>query len=65
MQRNTRDTAPGWAMIIFASIFGVTVAVLILFGVLGATLWWTVAAMGLLILSNVLSLRAIRRRDNA
>lgn len=54
--------AVAWGSIIFGSVFGLLVAVLILVGVLTTTLWWTVAAMALLVLSNALNLRAIRRR---
>ena len=62
MQTSSNGVALAWGAMIFGTVFSLVVGVLILFGVLTTTLWWTVAAMVLLVLSNALNLRAIRRR---
>ncbi|MFK3679343.1 hypothetical protein ACI2IP_16595 [Microbacterium sp. NPDC090218] len=51
-----------WVALTVISAFGLTCAVLILVGVAGPTVWFTVIAMALLALSQVLYIFRVRRR---
>lgn len=59
-------TAARWVALIVISAFALTCAILILLGVAGPGVWFTVAAMALLALSQALHLFRVarRRRDN-
>lgn len=61
MQRD-RDIRINVGLTVFGVLFGVVCAVLILTGVVSGTLWFTVVAMALLVLSQGLTIRQKRRR---
>jgi Flp pilus assembly protein TadB len=67
MREIDTGTAARWVALIVVSAFGLTCAALILAGVAGPTVWFTVLAMALLAVSQALFLvrvyRRRRRRD--
>ena len=63
MSTRWRNTAWNWWGLAFALTFGTLCVVLILTEVVGTTVWWTAAAMGLLALSSALNIRAIARNN--
>lgn len=62
MSRNRSSTSVNTGLLLFGAVFGLLCAVLILAGVLGPTLWVTVVAMVLLVISQALTIRAKRRQ---
>lgn len=63
MRDNGTNTNVNLGLLIFGGAFGLVCAVLILTGVLSPTLWFTVIAMALLVVSQWLAIRAKRRRS--
>ncbi len=63
MTTQWRSTTWNWWGLGFALTFGSLCTALILTGVVGGTVWWTAAAMGLLAVSSALNIRAISRRN--
>lgn len=61
MRGNGTSTGMQWGLLIFGALFGLVCAVLILTEVLSPTLWFTVIAMGCLVLSQALLIRSKRR----
>jgi len=61
MRGNGNSTGMQWGLLIFGALFGLVCAVLILTEVLSPTLWFTVIAMGCLVLSQALQIRSKRR----
>lgn len=61
MRGNGNSTGMQWGLLIFGALFGLVCAVLILTEVLSPTLWFTVIAMGCLVLSQALLIRSKRR----
>lgn len=61
MRGNGTSTSIHWGLLAFGAVFGLVCAVLILTEVLSATLWFTVAAMACLVLSQALVIRTKRR----
>ncbi|WP_337001327.1 MULTISPECIES: hypothetical protein [unclassified Microbacterium] len=57
-----QSTAYYWWAFALVGAFALTLIVLLLTGVLGPGVWWTAAAMVLLALSQVLSIRTVARR---
>ncbi len=64
MNRRRFSPKVAWGLLIFGVVYGILCTVLILTGVLGPTLWFTVAAMALLALSSGMQLAGTRRRDD-
>lgn len=64
MNRRRFSPKVAWGLLIFGVVYGILCTVLILTGVLGPTLWFTVAAMALLALSSGMQLARTRRRDD-
>jgi hypothetical protein len=63
MRDTATDTAARWVALIVISAFGLICAILVLTGVAGQGVWFTVVAMALLAISQALYLlRAHRRR---
>lgn len=61
MSDTDRRTRISYGLMVFAAIFALTCVVLIVTGVVGPTVWFTVVAMALLALSQWLNIRARRR----
>lgn len=61
MRGNGTSTGIHWGLLTFGALFGLVCAVLILTEVVSPTLWFTVIAMGCLVLSQALTIRANRR----
>lgn len=64
MNGRWRSTAWNWWGLGFALVLGTLCVILILTGVVGGTVWWTAAAMGLLAISSALNIRAISRNNS-
>jgi len=62
MRETDTDTAPRWVALIVISAFGLTCAILVLTGMAGPGVWFTVVAMVLLAISQALFLLRVRRR---
>jgi len=60
-----RSATVSWGAIVFGSALAITGIALILSGVVGGGVWFTVAAMVLLVASHVRNLIAARRRPPA
>lgn len=63
MNGQWRSATWNWWGLAFALVFGTLCVILILTGVVGGTVWWTAAAMGLLAISSALNIRAISRNN--
>jgi len=61
MRGNGNSTGMQWGLLLFGALFGLVCSVLILTEVLSPTLWFTVIAMGCLVLSQALLIRSKRR----
>ncbi|KJL24675.1 hypothetical protein RN50_00584 [Microbacterium foliorum] len=61
MSDRDRRIGISYGLIVFAALFALTCIILIVAGVVGPTVWFTVVAMALLALSQWLNIRARRR----
>lgn len=63
MQQREPNSRVNVGLLIFGGVFGTVCAALILAGVLSPTLWFTVVAMALLVLSQAIVIATKRRRS--